>query len=349
MTTFVLSAFNDRLSLRLQTRALLIIGLLCIALVAISAASLMSGSYPLTISDVWATLRGNPPADMASTVVWQFRFPRTLVSVLAGMLFALSGVILQYVTRNPLADPSLVGVSQGASLAVVSIIIVFPHINLVFRPLIAFSGALAVAALIQSIAMQRTGGATMRFILTGIGVAAFMSAITQTMLTYGDVNQAQSALGWLSGSIHAVGWGEVWSLTGCLAVLVPLLIWSARYLSALRLGPDVAVGLGVPLKGARISLITLSVALAAFAVAAVGPLGFVGLVAPHVARRLATCGVGQHMALSALTGAVMVAFADLIGRTAFAPIQIPAGILTAILGVPVFLLLILKSQSTRQL
>lgn len=349
MNTLVITRFDGRLSLRLNTRALWLAAVLLLALTTITAASLMSGSYPLSALDVWHTLIATPPSDIAETVVWQFRFPRTIVAALAGALFGLSGAILQNVTRNPLADPSLVGVSQGASLAVVSIIVIYPDVNTAWRPLFAFGGALAVAALIQSIAMARTGGATMRFILTGIGVAAFIAAITNAMLTYGDIDQAQSALGWLAGSIHAVGWSEAWSLSLCLAVLTPLLIWASRYMAALRMGPEVAMGLGVRIRTARIGLITLSVALAAFGVAAVGPLGFVGLVAPHVARRIARAGVGQHLLLTALTGAVMVTLADFVGRTLFAPVQIPAGILTAILGVPVFLILIVKQNHTRQL
>ncbi len=349
MSVLILSAFNDRVSMRLHRPALVMSVALGALLLTIIAASLMSGSYPLSIAQVWQTLTATAPSDTAETVVWQFRFPRTLAAALVGALFGLSGAILQNITRNPLADPSLVGVSQGASLAVVAMIVVFPEINQAWRPAVAFAGALSVAAIIQSIAMQRTGGATMRFILTGIGVAALIAAVTNAMLTYGNIDQAQAALGWLAGSIHAVGWAEVWSLSLCLAVLMPLLIFASRYMAALRMGPDVATGLGVPVRLARIGLITLSVALAAFAVSAVGPLGFVGLVAPHVARRLTAAGVGQHLVLTALTGAVMVTLADYIGRTAFSPIQIPAGILTAILGVPVFLLLILKQKHNRQL
>ncbi len=349
MSVFVLSGFDGQFSWRLHRKAWMLSMVLSACLAMIIAASLMSGSYPLTIRDVVQTLFASAPTDTADTVVWQFRFPRTLVAAIVGALFALSGAILQNVTRNPLADPSLVGVSQGAGLAVVATIVVFPEINQAWRPILAFAGALAVAALIQSIAMQKTGGATMRFVLTGIGVAAFIAAITNAMLTYGNIDQAQAALGWLAGSIHAVGWNEVWSLSLCMCILIPLLIWAARYMSALRMGPEVATGLGLPVRIARIGLITLSVALAAFAVSAVGPLGFIGLVAPHLARRLAHSGVGQHLMLTALTGAIMVALADYIGRTAFAPVQIPAGILTAILGVPAFLFLIVRQNHTRQL
>lgn len=344
----VITYFGGRLSLLIHWQALGIAILLTTALIAITAASLMSGSFPIDLLGVWQTLTGMPPSPTAETVVWQFRFPRTLVAALTGGLLGLSGAVLQNVTRNPLADPSLVGVSQGASLAVVSLIVVFPDIDIIYRPIGALGGALIVAALIQWLAMQRTEGATMRFILTGIGVAAFISSLTSAMMTYGQIDQVQSALAWLAGSIHAAGWEEVSYLSVCLVVLIPLLFWATRAMAALRLGPEVAIGLGVAVKPARIGLITLSVALAAFAVAAVGPLGFVGLVAPHVARRIAYCGVGQHLLLTGLTGTLMVGLADYVGRTLFAPVQIPAGILTAIMGAPLFLFLILKSRHSRQ-
>ncbi|KAA9010675.1 iron ABC transporter permease [Histidinibacterium aquaticum] len=311
--------------------------------------SLMTGSYPLDVPGVLSTLFGAAPSETAETVVWQFRFPRTLAAFCAGALLALSGATLQNVTRNPLADPSLVGVSQGAGLAVVAAIVAFPELPQVLRPALAFAGALAVAALIQWIAMRRTSGATMRFILTGIGVAAFISAATSALLTYGQLDRAMSALGWLAGSVHAAGWSDVAVLALALAALVPALFAASRPMAAMRLGPEMAAGLGVRVVRARVALITLAVALAAAAVAMVGPLGFVGLVAPHMAHRLARSGVGLHLAHSAMTGAVLVGAADLAGRALFAPVQIPAGLVTAVIGVPVFVWLILRTQGRSQL
>ncbi|NRB18729.1 MAG: iron ABC transporter permease [Rhodobacteraceae bacterium] len=345
----IVSGFGGQVTLLLHMRALWVASLMLALLLGITAVALTSGTFPLSLIGVWEVLTGNPPTKTAGIVVWEFRLPRAIVSSFAGALFGLSGAILQNVTRNPLADPSLVGISQGASLAVVSLVVAFPEVSQFYRPVTAFFGSLAVAALIQWIAMQRSDGATMRFILVGIGIAAFISSITKAMLTYGDIEQAQEALGWLAGSIHAAGWDEVWSLTVVFVAMVPLLFWAIRPMSALRMGEDVAVGLGVKVRRTRIILITLSVAFAAFGVAAVGPLGFVGLIAPHLSRRLAHSGIGQHLLLTSLVGAVMVALADLAGRVVFAPIQIPAGIVTAILGVPVFLTLIVKSQYNRQL
>ncbi|ROU02449.1 FecCD family ABC transporter permease [Histidinibacterium lentulum] len=349
MSDATFSRLDGPVTFRLRARALAVFGLLVALVAGLLVLSLMTGSYPLDVRGVLATLAGAPPSDTAATVVWQFRFPRTLAAFLAGALLALSGATLQNVTRNPLADPSLVGVSQGAGLAVVAAIVIYPDLAPALRPLMAFAGALAVAALIQWIAMGRAGGATMRFILTGIGVAAFISAATSALLTYGQLDRAMSALGWLAGSVHAAGWTDVAILSGALAALVPLLFAASRPMAAMRLGTEMAAGLGVRVGRTRVALITLSVALAAAAVAMVGPLGFVGLVAPHMAHRLARSGVGLHLALSAAAGAVLVGAADLAGRALFAPVQIPAGIVTAVIGVPVFVWLILRTQARTQL
>ena len=322
-----------------------LLGMIC----ALLLGSLMAGSYPLDAGDVLATLADRAPSEMAQTVVWQFRFPRTLAALAAGALLALSGATLQNVTRNPLADPSLVGVSQGAGLAVVAAMVAWPELPQAMRPVLAFCGALAVAALIQGIAIRRSGGATMRFILTGIGVAAFISALTSTLLTYGQIDRALSALGWLAGSVHTAGWSEVAVLGSAFLCLVPALVAASRPMAAMRMGPEMAVGLGLRVDRTRMALVTLSVALAAAAVAMVGPIGFVGLVAPHLAHRLARSGVGLHLALSAAAGALLVGAADLAGRLAFAPVQIPAGLVTALIGVPLFVWLLLRTQARASL
>jgi len=210
-------------------------------------------------------------------------------------------------------------------------------------------GALTVAGVILLIASSRREGETMRFILTGIGVAALISSFTQALLTYGDLERSISALSWLSGSIHTAGWTEVRWLSVTTLIAIPIVLYAARPLSAIRFGQEVAISLGINVRRARYTLVGLSVALAATAVAAVGPLGFVGLVAPHLARRIAHSGVGLHMVLTCLIGALMVGLADFAGRTLFAPVQIPAGLFTAIIGVPAFVFVILRGQARSQL
>lgn len=348
MSARTLNLLEGRINLRFSVSALRASYMLVAGISAVLMVSLMTGNYALSMPEVWATLWGTAPSQTATTVVWEFRFPRTLVAFMVGAFLGLSGATLQYVTRNPLADPSLVGVSQGAALVVVALTILAPDLSTLWRPIMAFAGAITVAILIV-VGSAGRAGETLRFILMGIGIAALLTSITTALLSYGNTDRAMSALGWLSGSVHSSGWQEVKWLTVVAVIAIPLLLVSARPLSAIRFGEDIAIGLGVRIRATRWALIALSVGLAATAVAAVGPLGFVGLVAPHLARKIAHSGVGMHLVLTGLTGALMVGLADLVGRTVFDPVQIPAGLVTAMIGVPVFVTLIVRSQARNQL
>lgn len=345
----VLRAANERIALRLPARGLVAIGILSALLLAIWALSLTLGSYDIDLATLVTTLSGTTVSPPIDNVVWQFRMPRALVAALAGAMMALSGGAMQNVTRNGLADPSLIGISQGAALAVVSAIVVFPQLNFGWRPVIAFGGALGVAVLVQVLSFQRRGNNTIRFILLGIGVSAFISSITSAMLTYGDLDRAMSALSWLAGSVNAATWTDVQILSAWCLVLVPLILALSRIMSVLRMGEDTAIGLGASVRWARYGLICVGVGFAAAATAIVGPLGFVGLIAPHAARRIARSGIGIHTLLTGLCGAVLVSVADLIGRAAFAPIQLPAGLITSIIGVPVFIYLLQRASAKSHL
>lgn len=345
----VLRSPGEMLALRLPLRAALAAVILLVLILIVIGISLATGSYDVSFADVIETLRGNTITRAIDNVVWEFRFPRTLAAVLVGAMMALSGGALQNVTRNSLADPSLVGISQGAALVVVSAIVIAPDLDLAWRPWLAFGGALGVAVLVQSLSFTRRGSNSIRFILIGIGVAAFISSITSALLTYGDINRAMAALSWLAGSINAASWADVRILALWSAVLMPLLFGLSRIMSALRMGEDTAIGLGAPVKWARYALVAVSVGFAAAATAIVGPLGFVGLIAPHAARRLARAGAGMHMALTGLCGGLLVLSADLLGRGLFAPIQIPAGLVTAIIGVPVFIYLLQRAAAKSHL
>lgn len=343
----VLRSPRERLALKLPLRAVLMLGLLLLALVLTVAVSLATGSYGVALGDVLDTLRGITITEAIDNVVWEFRFPRTLAAALVGAMMALSGAALQNATRNGLADPSLVGVSQGAALAVVTLTVIFPEVSSTWRPWAAFAGAILVAMAVQSLARTRQGGSTIRFILMGIGLSAFISSITSAMMTYGEIDRAMAALAWLAGSINAAGWSDVWTLLAWSAVLLPALLAVSRTMSALRFGAAAAIGLGAPVKLVRNLQLAIAVALAAIATSVVGPLGFVGLIAPHASQRLAPSGMAVHLILTAGIGALLVSLADLIGRAAFAPIQIPAGLLTALIGVPLFVALLLRSGATK--
>ena len=345
----VVRGFNERLALRLPVNALAVFAGLLVVILTLVAISLTLGSYDMNLAQVWNTLMARSESDQMTTVVWEFRFPRTLVAALVGAMLALSGASLQNVTRNGLADPSLVGISQGAGLAVVAITVLWPDHVGPWRPWVAFGGSLTVAAIIQGLSWNRSGGSSIRFILMGIGIAAFISAITSALMTYGQIDRAMSALAWLSGSINAAGWGEVTMLSAWFVVLLPLMLMLSRSMAALQMGEVTAVGLGVPAQWVRIALISVAVGFAAIATAAVGPLGFVGLIAPHAARRISRSGVGLHLLISAVVGAFVVTLADLLGRVLFAPIQIPAGLVTAIIGVPIFIVLLHRAQAKSSL
>lgn len=313
---------------------------------AVVALSLMLGTYGLSLSGLGATLAGNPPDDTARTVVLELRLPRSLAALACGALLGLSGAILQGLTRNGLADPSLLGVSQGAALAVVGLIVLAPGAPQGLRAPLAVLGSLAAAGLVQALAAGPRGAGPLRLVLTGLGLSAFLSALISTLLTHGGLREAQAALGWLAGSVNAAGWAEVRLLALAALLAAPATVVLARPLGALRFGPEVAQGLGLPLARARGGALVLAVAAAAVATAAAGPLAFVGLVAPHAATRLARTGPGAHLALSAAAGAVLVAAADLAGRTLVAPAQIPAGLVTALIGGPAFALLLLRGGAS---
>ncbi len=345
MTAMLRGPFGSRLPGRGVAVSL---GLLA-AVAVVVAVSLATGSYGLTIPQVWSTLTSNPPEPMAATVVFEFRLPRVIVALLCGAMLALSGAVLQVLTRNGLADPSLLGVSQGAALAVVALIVLLPEAPQGLRSPMAFAGAVMATVIVQAVATGPQGAGPLRLILAGVGLSAFLSALIGAMLTHGNLQEAQSALGWLAGSVNAASWAEVRGLSMAALLILPAAIALARPLAALRFGPEVATGLGLPLQQVRGGAVTLAVLAAAAAVAAVGPLGFVGLIAPHMAARLARTGVGLHLANSALTGALVVALADLIGRTVVAPVQIPAGLVTALIGVPVFAALLMRGGAAREI
>lgn len=340
----VIRLFNERLSLQISKNALFVFIILIVFNLILMALSLTQGAYEMALSDVWQMVVSPLISDQMAIVVWEFRIPRILVAALVGSMLALSGALLQGVTRNGLADPSLIGISQGAGLAVVAISILFPQESSVWRPWAAFLGAILVAGVIQLLSWSKRDVSSIRFILIGIGLAAFISSVTSVLMTYGQINSAMSALTWLSGSLNLASWEQVRILLFACVVLLPLTLILSRAFATLQMGESTAVGLGVSTRFLRASLIVFAVGFAAVATASVGPIGFVGLIAPHVSRRVARGGVGMHLLISAAVGALIVTLADMLGRNLFAPIQISAGLVTSIVGVPCFVVLLLRAR-----
>lgn len=311
------------------------------------AAMLMNvgyGEYTISPLDVLKTLGGIEIDQGYSLVVNTLRLPRVLVALLVGMGLATSGVILQALTRNPLADPGIIGVTAGASLAAVTLIVLFPAIALFTLPFAAFGGALVVTVLIYWLAWNQ-GSSPMRLILVGIGITSIATALTSVLVTFGEINSVSQALIWMSGSVYGRSWHHVWSLLPWLAVFLPVALLLCRDLNALNLGDDVAQGLGSHVEQKRTLLLLISVALAAASVATAGSIGFVGLIAPHLARQLVGPAHEGLLPTAALTGGMIVVSADLLAKMLFAPIELPCGIVTAIIGAPYFLYLLYQNRN----
>jgi iron complex transport system permease protein len=319
--------------------ALLLTGLAAIVL------NVGRGEYPIAVLDIVKTLigidTGNPDH---AFVIHTLRLPRTLVALMVGMALALSGTIFQGLTRNPLADPSIIGTNAGASLAAVAVIVLFPAAPVYALPFSAFAGALVMSMLIYGLAWNR-GSSSILLILLGIGLSAIASACTSLLITFGSIYDVSAALVWLAGSVYGRTWEQVFALLPWLLVFVPMALGLARHLNVLNLGDEIAKGLGSRVEWQRGLLVTVAVALAGSAVATAGAIGFVGLIAPHLGRQLVGNRHEGLLPISALIGGVLVVLADWVGRSLFAPIELPCGVITAVIGAPFFLYLLIRKRS----
>jgi iron complex transport system permease protein len=323
-----------------------VLGALIAVLAALALLDLCTGRFASTPADVLAILAGQPVADPRTAFVVEIlRLPRLLVAIMAGTALAVSGLLLQAVTHNPLAAPGLIGVNGGASAAIVATLLVLPAVSPEYYPFAALVGAMLAGGTVYALSWN-DGVSPTRFLLIGVGTAALCAALTTALVTFAAPTDAQAALIWLVGSLHGRSWDEVSILAPWLLVLVPAAFLSARSLDALRLGRDIATGVGVQVRAVTAVALFASAALASAAVATVGALGFIGLIAPHIARALIGTNHATLMAATAATGAIIVVAADLVGRTAFEPVTIPAGIVTALIGVPYFLWLLLRPRTT---
>lgn len=311
--------------------------------------SISYGEYDISPSDVVQTILGtnqdHPDYANFKLVVFTFRLPRILLAFLVGAALAVSGALMQGVTRNPLADPFLLGVSGGAALAAVAIIVWIKTIPFGVLPWAAFAGGTVTALAIYLLAWKHGGSTPIRLILIGIALEAILGAATTTMLLFGHIFDVQQAYVWLTGSVYGRNWEHVQVLGGWLLVFLPIAFLMARSLNTLGLGDDTAKGLGLNVERQRAALLLVSVALAAAAVAVSGTIGFVGLVAPHVTRRLVGPSHEGLLPVSALFGGALLVLADLIGRWVIAPSELPIGIVTAMIGAPYFMVLLYRSRN----
>lgn len=278
------------------------------------------------------------------TYVLDQRYPRVLAAVLAGAALAVAGTAVQAVCRNPLAEPGVLGVTAGAGVGAVWLLALVPLAGIWSMSAVAMAGALATFAVVYLLSW-RGGLSSDRLVLIGVGVQAACTAITVLIIVTADPWNTAMALTWLSGSTYGRVPVQLIPVALALLLVTPLIAWLRRDLDLLALDEDSPRVLGVPLEPVRLAALGGSVLLTATAVSAVGVVGFVGLIAPHAARALAGSRHSRVLPVALLLGALLVSLADTLGRTVIAPAQVPAGLVTALLGTPYFVWLLWRSRA----
>jgi iron complex transport system permease protein len=343
MTEQKSEAYKRRIGIR---NACVIIGA-AILLIVSFIISMNTGYIKLSPLDTLRALFGGGGGKQ-NLILFEFRLPRIVVSILAGAGLALSGGIIQGISKNALADPGLLGINAGAGLMVILYVLFFgakSFLSVFTLPFLAFAGAGAAAILIYALAFKKNEGiAPLRLILTGIAVQAGISALTTLLVVKLDEDQFDFVAAWQAGSIWGSSWKFVLALLPWLIVLIPYVLYKSRVLDILNLSDDVALSLGASVEKERRGLLAASVALAASCVAVSGSISFVGLIAPHLARKLVGPKHAILLPVCALAGAVLVSAADTVARVIVQPSEIPTGITVAIIGAPYFLYLLTKSR-----
>jgi iron complex transport system permease protein len=332
---------GGRGSFLLHRRAAVTAGSLAVLLALVCVAYLCIGESFVQPVEVLKVIFGQPSSD--TLVVGTLRLPRMVLGLLVGVAFGISGGLIQTVARNPLASPDIIGISQGAGALTVGAM-TFGVTSYTVLPYLSVVGGLGAAALVYAFAWRGGLHAT-RFVLIGIGFAIALRSIITLFMTKGDVLVAQQAQVWMTGSLNGRGYDEATPLLIVLIVLSPALAWAAYAQRTVSMDDDTATALGVRLGRVRLGLVVLGVVLASVATGAAGPVDFVALLAPQIARRL-TRTAQIPLLCSALLGAVIVVLGDLLARVVLAPTELPVGVLTAAVGAPYLIWLIIRSRTT---
>jgi iron complex transport system permease protein len=327
-------------SLRIQARVVAVTLVVLAVTALVFAWSLAVGDFPIPLGDVVATLLGGGNDDSAF-IVRTLRLPRGLAGLLVGAAFGLSGAIFQRLTRNPLASPDIIGINAGATTGAVLVIVLWQ----------GTAGQVAVGALIGAgltaaalyVLSYRQGVSGYRLVLVGIGMTFMLTAVTDYMLTRAQIFEAERATVWITGNLNNSGWDQVRWVAVALVVVATVALAAGRRLRLLELGDEAAVALGIPVESTRALLIGAGAVLAAAGTSAAGPVAFVALLSPQIARRL----VGARslgLVAAAACGALLMVAADLVARRLFAPAQLPVGVVTAVLGAPYLLYLMTRAN-----
>ncbi|WP_235038207.1 iron chelate uptake ABC transporter family permease subunit [Microbacterium sp. 18062] len=331
------------LALRWRLRTTAVCAVLGVLAVAVTMWALTLGDYPIALGEVWAALVNAPDAGFARTVVVEWRLPRALAAVVFGAALGAAGAVFQSMTRNPLASPDIIGFSAGSYTGALIVIIVMNSSYLMLAAG-AIAGGLATAALVYLLAWRR-GVQGFRLIIVGIAVSAVLASFNTWLMLTADLEVAMSAAAWGAGSLNGMGWEPaalgslvIVALLMALAVLTP-------GLRQLELGDDAAMATGARTESVRLSAMIIGVALTAVVTAAAGPISFIALAAPQIARRLARTP-GVTVAPAAITGALLLACADVTAQHLL-PVSLPVGVVTVVVGGGYLVWLIIREVRRR--
>ncbi|MEV0931705.1 iron chelate uptake ABC transporter family permease subunit [Streptomyces phaeochromogenes] len=322
-----------------------------VALLLLSVAvAITIGPADIRVGDVWSVVASHlgwgssELTPIRDGIVWELRLPRTLLAAVCGAGLAVCGAVMQSLLRNPLADPFVLGVSSGASTGAVIVVVLGVGGGLLSVSAGAFLGAVLSFGLVLLLS-HTLGGATDRVVLSGVAAMQLFSALTSfVVMTSADAETTRGVLFWLLGSLSGVGWTDVWVCFAVLAVTLLVCLGYARTLDAFAFGQDAAATLGVSVARTRLVLLCATALLTAALVSSAGAIGFVGLVLPHAARALVGSGHARLLPVTALAGAVFLVWVDTLARTVLDPQEVPVGVVTSLIGVPVFVLVLYRTR-----
>lgn len=338
------------ISFLLDKNAIKVTSILTLLTIFIILLSSSVGEVFISPNDLIQTLIGNG-SPLHELVVFSFRIPRIFIALFVGVCLAVAGAIMQNLFRNPLASPDIIGITGGASVAVVLFLTIFSDTNhsltvsIGWMPIASFIGACLTGIAVYIFAWK-DGVSTFRLVLIGIGLSLLTKSLTTLFMIKGPIYQASQANIWITGSVYAANWSQVYILFPLTVILLITSIIMTRNVNIQEFGDDIATGVGSHVERNRFLLLMLSTALVASAVSFAGGISFVGLIAPHIARRLVGSSFGVVLPVSALIGAIIVMFSDFLGKTIFLPLEVPAGVFTALIGAPYFVYLLYKHRNS---
>ncbi|MDR6555223.1 iron ABC transporter permease [Paenibacillus qinlingensis] len=331
------------------SKAITVMSILTVLIIIVFIISMNTGVIRLSPLEVLRTLFGGGTAKQG-LILFDFRLPRIVISILVGAGLAVSGAILQGISRNMLADPGILGINAGAGLAIILVVSFYKNnaaSPLFFMPMIAMLGAGLAALLIYTLSYVKGKGiSSSRLLLVGIAVSAGIAALMMVLSIRLDPTDFQFVQVWLAGSIWGTNWKFVLALLPWIVILIPYVMFKANVLNVLNLGEMTSIGLGIRMERERLGLLAAAVALAGACVAVGGGIGFVGLIGPHLARRLVGPRHQYLLPASALTGGLILIVADTLARGMFQPTEVPTGIVAAVIGAPYFLYLLVRTRTS---